>query len=272
MKPGARLSLLLLAFLVQAPVLAAEPAKAPAADSKAAPGASREELVAYLARIDKRMTFTSDYKGTVRIMGLSKQNSETAVEIHVYRRDTTRDLLFMTTKPKYMAGSGYLRVGNNLWEYEPTVGQWTRSTMRANISGTFTCEADFERSRLAEAYEPKDEGTEVVDGVTYRKLFLTGKPGTEVSFPLLRLWVDPDLNIVKRIGYAPSGKPLRTDIIRGYQRIKDPLTNEYVYHYKEVLEEEAEEGSRVLVRYDEVVLAPLDPSIFTKSWLESRSR
>ena len=80
---------------------------------------------------------------------------------------------------------------------------------------------------------------------TYCKVFLTGKPGTEVSFPLLRLWVDPDLNIVKRIGYAPSGKPLRTDIIRGYQRIKDLLTNEYVYHYKEVLEEEAEEGSRV---------------------------
>ena len=45
-----------------------------------------------------------------------------------------------------------------------------------------------------------------------------------------------------------------------------------MYHYKEVLEEEAEEGSRVMVRYDEVVLAPLDPNIFTKSWLESRSR
>lgn len=272
MKTRARLSLLLLSLLTPAPLLAAEPAKAPAASAKAPAGDSKESLVDYMRRIDKRMTFTSDYKGTVRIMGLSKQNAETAVEIIVYRRDTTRDLLFMTSKPKYMAGSGYLRVGSNLWEYDPNVGQWTRSTMRANIAGTFTCEADFERSRLADAYDPKDEGTEVVDGVTYRKVFLTGKPGSEVSFPLLRLWIDPDLNIVKRIGYAPSGKPLRTDLIRGYQRIKDPLTNEYVYHYKEVLEEEAEEGSRVMVRYDEVVLAPLDPNIFTKSWLESRSR
>ena len=84
--------------------------------------------------------------------------------------------------------------------------------------------------------------------------------------------MDPDLNIVKRIGYAPSGKPLRLDSIRSYQRLKDPLSGEYVYHYKEVIEQEAEEGTKMMVRYDDVVLAPLDPSIFTKSWLEARSR
>lgn len=268
MTPSARLPLLLLALLVS-PALAAEGSpgsKAPAG------GDSKVSVVDFVRRIDKRLTFTSDYKGVVRVRELRKDGTENAVEILVYRRDTTRDLLFMTTKPKIMAGSGYLRIGKNLWEYDPAVGQWTRSTLRANIAGTFTCESDFDRSRLAEDYDPKDEGEEIIDGTPYRKVLLTAKPGTEVSFPMLRLWVDPDLNIVKRIGYAPSGRVLRTDFIRSYQRLKDPVSGENVYHYKEVLEIEEEEGTQMLVRYDEVVLAPVDPNIFTKSWLEARSR
>lgn len=272
MTPSARLPVFLLALLWSPLSLAAETAKAPAAEAKAPAADSKESLHDYMSRLDKRMTFTSDYKGIIRVVGISKINSETAVELNVYRRDTTQDLLILTVKPKYMSGNGYMRIGKNLWEYYPASGQWTRITARANISGTFTCEADFEKPRYAEAYEAKDEGQETVDGVSYRKVFLVVKPGIEVSFPQVRLWIDPDLNIVKRIGYAPSGRPLRTDYIRSYQRLKDPATGEFVYHYKEVLEEEAEEGSRMLVRYDEVTLAPLDPNIFTKSWLETRAR
>ncbi|HEX5744907.1 MAG TPA: outer membrane lipoprotein-sorting protein [Archangium sp.] len=225
-----------------------------------------------LRLIDKRLSFTSDYKGVVRIREIRKDGQDRLVEINVYRRDKTRDLVFLTTKPKHMAGSGYLRISNNLWEYNPTVGQWERTTVRANIAGTFTCESDFDRSRLAEDYTAKDEGVEKLNGTSYRKLYLTAKSGAEVPFPLLRIWVDPDNNLVKRIGYAPSGKTLRTDTIRAYQRIKDPESGQQVYHYKEVIEEEAESGMKMVVRYEDVQLAPLDANIFTKSWLEARAR
>ncbi|MFY0524865.1 outer membrane lipoprotein-sorting protein [Archangium gephyra] len=254
---AARLPSLLLALLVSLPALAAEPPL------------SATELV---RRIDKRMSLQSDYKGTVRILERRKNGVENAYEIVVYRRDSTRDLLFMTTKPKILNGSGYLRIGKNLWEYDPTVGQWTRTTVRANISGTFTCEADFDRSRLSEDYDAKDEGEETIDGTKYRKIFLSLKPGVEQPFPLLRIWVDSDLNIVKRVGYAPSGRTLRSDYIRSYQRLKDPVSGEIVYHYKEVLEVEEEEGTQMLLKYDEVVLQPLSPNMFTKSFLEQRAR
>jgi hypothetical protein len=241
----------------------------PAVSAAASGKETAEEL---LRIIDKRMSFASDYKSVVRMREVRKDGVDRVSELQIFRRDSTQNLLFLITKPRNMAGGGYLRIDKNTWEYDPTVGQWSRITRRANIVGTISCEGDFDRSRLAEDYTAKDEGVETLEGTAYRKLLLTAKSEAAVTFPLLRLWVDPDYNIVKRVGYAPSGKVLRTDIIRSYQRIKDPVSNQLVYHYKEVLEFEEEEGTRLEVKYEEVQLSPLDPNIFTKSWLEGRLR
>ena len=263
-----RPAVLMLSLLLPAvaPAGAPEPAAASAAPS--APESAQE----LLRRIDQRMSFTSDYKGVVRILEKRKDGTEWAAEMQVYRRDSSQNFLMLVTQPRNMAGGGYLRVGDNMWEFNSGVGQWVRTTRRANIIGTIACEGDFDRSRLSEDYEAKDEGKEVINGLPYHKLQLTARPTAEVPFPLLRLWVDKDLNIVKRVGYAPSGRVLRTDIVRGYQRIKDPATQKYVYHYREVLELEEEEGTQLVVRYEDVQLAPLNPNVFTKRWLEGRLR
>ncbi len=258
MNPRALRSSCVLALCVSLPALAG-----------AQPTESADEL---LRIIDKRMSFASDYKGVVRMREIRKDGIEKAMEMHVYRRDSAQNFVFLITQPSNLAGSGYLRIGKNLWEFNPSIGQWERSTRRANIVNTIACESDFDRSRLSEDYVAKDEGHETINGTVYRKVFLTAKPEKEVNFPLLRLWVDPDYNVVKRVGYAPSGRTLRTDLIRGYQRIKDPVSGQSVLHYKEVLEVEEEEGTQLVVRYEEVQLTPLDPNIFTKSWLEGRMR
>ncbi|WP_426749604.1 outer membrane lipoprotein-sorting protein [Myxococcus sp. Y35] len=236
-----------------------------------AEGEERLAPEALLRHIDEKMSFTSDYKGVIRLYETRKDGAKRAMEVHVYRREADNDLLFLSTKPRYLAGMGTLRIGRNLWDYEATTGSWRRNTQRTNLLNTFTCESDFDRSRLALDYKAVDEGDETVSGVKYRKLLLTAT-NSQVTFPLLRIWVDPQNNIVKRVGYTSSGRTLRTDIVRSYQRIKDPLSGKHVLHYKEVLETEEQEGTQMVVRYDEVVLAPLDPNIFTKAWLESRLR
>lgn len=227
---------------------------------------------ALLESIDERMSVRSDYRGTVRIRTRLKNGTENVAEVQVFRRDASEDLLLLFTRPQQQRGGGYLRIGRNLWEYDPVAGRWERRTRRSAIVSTFTCESDFDRSRLAEEYEGKEEGAETVGGVTFRKLYLTGRPGKEVTFPIMRLWVDPDGNVVRRIGYAPSGRVLRADTIRGYQRLKDPSTGKYFFHLKEVVEEIEELGVTVIVRYDEVQLSPLQANMFTKAWFETRTR
>ncbi|MCY1016173.1 outer membrane lipoprotein-sorting protein [Pyxidicoccus sp. MSG2] len=261
MSPKSMLFACLAALLLSLP--------ASAADTQKAPAPSAEEV---LRLIDKRLSFASDYKGVVRMREIRKDGVEMAIELQVYRRDSHQDLIFLITQPKHMAGGGFLRIGKNLWEYNPVIGQWERTTRRGNIVGTIACEADFDRSRLAEDYDATDEAPETVNGTVFRKLLLKAKPGSEVAFPVMRLWVDADHNIVKRVGHAPSGKVLRTDLIRGYQRVKDPVSGNLVYHYKEVLEMESEEGTRLVVRYEDVELAPLSANIFTKAWIEGRTR
>ena len=264
-----------------APVAAAAPAVTPApgtgvpsvepamAVEARLPAEAAQELI---RQVDRQMAFASDYKGIVRIMQKGKDGTSTLMQLHVYRRDSANSFLLLITEPRNMAGGGYLRIGNNLWEYNVGLGQWMRTTRRANLVGTMACEEDFDRSRLNEGYTAQDEGMEVINGRPYRKLLLTGRPDAEVTFPILRLWLDKDLHIVKRIGYAPSGRVLRTDIVRGYQRVKDPVSKNSVLHYREVYEREESEGREMLVRYEDVHLAPLDPNIFTKSWLEGRMR
>ncbi|MBJ6765524.1 outer membrane lipoprotein-sorting protein [Myxococcaceae bacterium JPH2] len=259
-RPRMSATLLGVALLLPAVSAAAE------AEAKLAPEA-------LLRHIDEKMSFASDYKGVVRMFETKKDGTKRALEVNVYRREKTRELLFVSTQPAHLAGQGYLRIGRNLWEYDPGTGAWRRTTQRTNVLTTFACETDFDRSRLAEDYTAADEGLETVSGVAYRKLLLTAKdPNGTVPFALLRLWVDPQNNIVKRVGYAPSGKSLRTDIVRSYQRFKDPVSQQQVLHYREVLETDDQQGSQMLVRYEEVELAPLDANIFTKAWLESRMR
>jgi hypothetical protein len=236
------------------------------AEAPAAPAAAQDVT----RQIDKQMSIASDYKGVVQIREKLADGTERALELTVYRRDSNEDLLFMVTKPPSVAGAGYLRIDKNLWEYSVSAGLWGRRTRRADLVGTVTCESDFDRSRLSVDYDAVEEAPESINGVAYRKLLLTVKPGLEVTFTQLRLWVDPELKIVKRVGYGPSGKPLRTDIIRSYQKLKDPATGKEFLHWREVVERQEEVGTINVVRYEQVELAPLPPNIFTKAWVEGR--
>ncbi|WP_163785696.1 outer membrane lipoprotein-sorting protein [Myxococcus vastator] len=257
--PSFVLALLLLPVLAVAAEAKEEKEAKPSAD-------------ALVRQVDKRMSMQSDYRGVVRIRETRKDGIERLIEMQVYRRDSSQNFLMVITQPRNLAGGGYLRIGKNLWEYNAALGHWERTTRRANIVGTIACEGDFDRSRLSEDYTAVDEGEEVIQGTRYRKVYLSARPDTEVSFAHLRLWLDPDLNIVKRIGYAPSGRVLRTDLVRSYQKLKDPVTQQPIIHYREVFEQEEEEGTQLVVRYEDVQLAPLSPNLFTKSWLEGRLR
>src|SRR4029078_9315908 len=93
------------------------------------------------------------------------------------------------TAPKSSAGQGYLRLDKNLWFYDPSVGKWERRTERERISGNKSRRSDFDESRLAQEYDPKDEGEEKLGRFTAQKLFLTGERGLDLGCPTIRLCV-----------------------------------------------------------------------------------
>ena len=120
--------------------------------------ASKPEMVDLLKAVDDRQRNQGDWRSVVYIEQKEKDKVDVAYEALVFRRSQDQKFIILFTKPKASAGQGYLRIDKNLWFYDPSVGKWECRTERERIGGTNSRRSDFDESRLAEEYDPEDNG------------------------------------------------------------------------------------------------------------------
>jgi outer membrane lipoprotein-sorting protein len=261
MRPG----LALLAF----PLLAAAlgPARAPAAD--AAPDVAR-----IVRTVDERQRNSGDWKALCYLEQKEKGKTDVVYELLVYRRDAADQQLFLFTKPKSEAGKGYLRLEKNMWFYDPGVGRWERRTERERIGGTETRRGDLDESKLAEEYDATYEGAEKLGVYAVHRILLKVKAGVDVAFPMVRLWVDQATdNVLKRQEMALSGRLMRTSYYPRWKKVWSDSKKADVWYPEEMrFFDEIEKDNSAHVVIQSIDLRPLDANIFTKAWLESKSR
>jgi len=253
----------LLALLV--PLLLALPAAAaPTAD----------ELVARLRTVDDRQRNQGDFAAQVYLEQKEKGKSDLVYEAEVFRRDAADKLVIYFTRPQAEAGKGYLRIDANLFVYDPTVGRWERRTERERIGGTTSNRADFDESRLAEEYTPSFVGDEMLGKFPVERLRLTAKPGVDVAYPVAELWLDKASgNVLKRQEFALSGRLLRTIYYPQWIKVFSTSKKADVYYPREIrIYDEVEKGTDTTLVFQQVKLDPLQDSLFTKAWLEAKSR
>jgi outer membrane lipoprotein-sorting protein len=190
------------------------------------------------------------------------------------RRSQDQKFLILFNKPKASQGQGYLRLDKNLWFYDPAVGKWERRTERERIGGTNSRRSDFDESRLAEEYDPSDDGETKLGAYTAQMMTLKGKPGIDLAFPVIKLWVDKDTkNILKRQEFALSGRLLRTSYYPKWKKVYSESKKADVWYPQEIrFYDEVEKANSTLILIQSVDLRPLEANIFTKAWLESQSR
>ncbi len=227
-----------------------------------------------LQTVDDRQRNGGDYKALVYLEQKEKDKTDVARELVVYRRDADDKLMMLFTKPKGEEGKGYLRLDKNLWSYDPNVGKWERTTERERIGGTNSRRADFDESRLAEEYDPSYEGEEKLGAFAVHRLTLKVKPGIDVAYPVVKLWVDVATgNVLKRQELALSGKLMRTAYYPKYEKLFSESKKADVWFAKEIrIFDEVEKQNSTLVLIKTVDLRDLEANIFTKAWLESKSR
>jgi outer membrane lipoprotein-sorting protein len=232
------------------------------------------ELGKVVATIDERQRNSGDWKALCYMEAKEKGKTDVVYELLVYRRDADDKQMFLFTKPKAEAGKGYLRLDKNLWLYDPSVGRWERRTERERIGGTDTRRGDLDESRLVEEYDAKWEGDEKLGVFEVHKIALTVKPGVDVAFPVVRMWVDKGtLNVLKRQELALSGKLMRTNYYPRWKKIYSESKKDEVWFPEEMrIFDEIEKGNSTLILIKEVDLRPLEANLFTKAWLESKSR
>ncbi len=234
----------------------------------------KAEMVKILQEIDDRQRNGGDYKSLVYLEQKEKDKTDTVREALVYRRDADDKLMILFTKPKGEAGKGYLRLDANLWSYDPNVGKWERRTERERIAGTDSRRADFDESRLAIEYEPSFSGEAKLGQFDAWVMDLKAKEGVDVAFPVVKLWVDKATgNTLKRQELALSGRLMRTAYYPKWQKLYSESKKAEVWYPQEIrIYDEVEKANSTVVLIKSVDLRSLDANLFTKAWLESKSR
>jgi outer membrane lipoprotein-sorting protein len=242
--------------------------------SVARAAASKAELVDLLKVVDDRQRNQGDWRSNVYIEQKEKDKVAVVYEALVFRRSADQKFMILFTKPKSSQGQGYLRIDQNLWFYDPAVGKWERRTERERIGGTNSRRSDFDESRLAEEYEPEDNGEEKLGVYTAQVMTLKGKPGLDLAFPMIKLWVDKATkNVLKRQEFALSNRLLRTSYYPKWQKIYSESRKGDIWYPQEIrFYDEVEKQNSTLILIKSVDLKPLEANLFTKAWLESKSR
>lgn len=269
------------AFAAEKP---SEPAPAQA-DAKSATPAVEEptfperelsdtEMLGMLKLLDDRQANSGDYKSMALIKQVEQGKDDLLYQAVIYRRDADDKLMILFLAPKTEAGKGYLRIEKNLWFYDSQTGKWERRTERERIGGTDSNRQDFDESRLAEEYTSAYVGLEKLGNFQVHHLKLSSKPGLDVAYPTLEIWVDTKTsNILKRQEFALSGRLMRTTFYPQWERVWSNSKGGMVYYPKRILIfDEVVKGNKTEVQMQEIDLNALDESLFTKAWLEGKSR
>ena len=133
----------------------------------------------------------------------------------------------------------------------------------------------------------RDKADIVYEAIIYRRdadeklgafevwhLRLTAKDGVDVAYPVVKLWIDKENhNILKRQEFALSGRLMRTAYYPKWQKLYSDSKKAEVWFPGEMrFFDEVEKSNSTLVLMKSVDLSNLDQNMFTKAWLESKSR
>jgi hypothetical protein len=234
---------------------------------------SGDDMVAMLKELDERQRAVGDFKAHAFIERKEAGKEDVLYESLFYRRGVDDKFMFLVLAPKTEAGQGYLRIDDNLWLYSPRTGKWERLTERDRILGTDGRRQDFDESRLAVEYTPTYLGEGKLGKFKTYKLKLDAKPGKDVAWPLLELEVDQESrNVLKRLEYAGPNKLMRRTLTPKWLKIKEASGKEVWYAEEMYFFDEVEKNNKSTVKIKAVDLSALPANMFTKAWLESKSR
>lgn len=241
---------------------------------RSAEALSPDEVKKIVLTVDERQRSPGDFKGYCYIASKRKDKSDLIFESAIYRRDEQEKFLFLVLKPSSDAGKGWLRVDQNLFLYDPSVGKWERRTERERIANTDTRRQDLDASHLARDFDAVFKGEELLGKFKAYKLELTAKKGAEVPYPRLEIWVAAEnSNLMKELDYGEAGKLMRSVYYPKWAKAFSESKKADVYYPKEIrIFDELEPGSSTTVQIDKIELTPLDANIFTKAWIESKSK
>jgi len=251
----------------QAPVAPTAPGEA---------GQARPTGIDLLKRIDSLVTFTEgDFSAEYLMVQTKPGEGTTTTNFVIFRRDAEEKYLILILSPPQDKGKGYLKIGNNLWFYDPADRRFTFTSAKDRFQNSNARNSDFTRSSFAVDYRIVSTRAEKLGKFDCTVLDLEAT-SDEVTFPRTILWVDnEDLLVRKKEDYSLSNQLLRTTAIPTYQRFANrfvPVTVVIVDHLRGRMIDGKFQSETTRITISRPSLARQPDTLYTKGYLERLGR
>lgn len=226
---------------------------------------------ALLAQVDKTVTFVGqDLSAKYTVEKRDPGGAVSTTIATMFRRDATEQFLILIVEPTVDKGKGYLKIGDNLWLYDPTDHVFTFTSAKERFQNSSFRNSDFNRSNFSVDYKPVSGKREKLGKFDCTVLNLEAN-NDKVSFPIMRIWVTDD-NLVRKIeDYSLSGQLMRTTRIPSYQKVGQKWVAAGMVildHLKSKMIGNTIEYERTTVTIKEPSITRLPDSVYTKEYLE----
>ena len=224
-----------------------------------------------LKRVDSLVSFLdSDFSAEYTFAENHAGEEPYSTQAAVFRRDSQDKYLILIMQPEVDRGKGYLKIGDNLWFYDPVPRQFLFSSSKDRFRNSNARNSDFTRSTFSTDYMVQSTGAERLGRFDCTLLDLKANTN-EVTFPIAKLWVSADSLVRKMQDYSLSGQLLRTVLIPTYTGIGGrfvPRTIVVIDGLKGRNVDGRFVGDRTQITIAHPSLDKLPDNLFTKEYLE----
>lgn len=148
-------------------------------------------------------------------------------EIALFRRDSDDKLLMVQIAPKSEKGKGYLKIGSNMWIYDPNDHQFNIISTRDSLSGSIIRLSDFKLSSLASSYEIVETSEEKLGA--YNTIVLKLKATTaDVDYLIKKVWIDENMLVRQIQDFSFSEQLLRITAIPKYVSVNGSFAPSFI--------------------------------------------
>lgn len=232
---------------------------------------SRAEGRRILERVDNLVTYQDrDFSAEYTVTQKRPGQGNSVTEMTLFRRDRRDTYTIIITEPPADRGKGYLKVGENLWLYDPADRRFTVTSSKERFQNTNARNSDFTQSTLAEDYRIVDHEERSL-GVYRTDVYDLEATNDSVTFPQMRLWVDQNNLVRKFEDYSASGQHMRTTAIPSYRRLEDRYVPVHIVIQDELRGREVDgrfQNERTIITVSNASLKPVPDMVFTRAYLE----
>jgi len=228
-----------------------------------------------LVAIDAKASFKgTDFAAQYTVVQKKANQGESSTTLAVFRRDSEDKYVLVVLEPVADRGKGVLKIGNNLWKYDPASKRFEVSSAKDRLQNSSVRFSDFSASTFAKDYTVVAKGSEKLGATLCTVLTLEAVSDT-VPFARVKIWVSADHLIRMREDYSLSGQLLRTTAIPSYAKSGNYSVPNGIVVVDQLSGKDGEaarEFERTLVSIKSPQFGKQDDLTFSQAYIEKLSR